>query len=112
MKELSSNAAARRLAAVALASILALTACSSSNGNGSQTPTPTSTSTSDILNRQLPAGVTAEGVLLAAILLRAGDIDQAVSQGIVTPAEVDLAANAIKEGNLDLWRQRAEAESK
>lgn len=66
---------------------------------------------SDVLTRTLPSSVTAEGVLLAAVLLKTGDIDEAVSQGIVTPDEVTEAKLAVDTGTLDLWRQRAEAEA-
>jgi hypothetical protein len=63
-----------------------------------------------IVNGDLPEDVTAKNVLVAAILLSTSDIDGAVAEGIVTPAEVDAAAAAIKDGTLDLWRQRAEAD--
>ena len=68
------------------------------------------TAESSILNGDLPQDVTAKNVLVAAILLSTSDIDGAVAEGLVTPAEVDAAAKAIKDGTLDLWRQRAEAE--
>jgi hypothetical protein len=65
---------------------------------------------SSILSGDLPENVTAKNVLVAAILLSTSDIDGAVAEGLVTPAEVDAAAAAIKNGTLDLWRQRAEAD--
>jgi len=65
---------------------------------------------SDILTEQLPSDVTARGVLLAAILLRSGDIEIAVANGTVTPAEVERARQAIVDESLDIWRQRAEKE--
>ncbi|MEO7372954.1 MAG: hypothetical protein ABIW36_03470 [Terrimesophilobacter sp.] len=65
---------------------------------------------SSILGGELPANVTAKNVLVAAILLSTADIDGAVAEGLVTPAEVDAAAAAIKNDTLDLWRQRAEAD--
>lgn len=68
------------------------------------------TSESAILTAPLPADVSAEKVVLAAILLTTADIDAAVADGVVTPAEVDAAALAIKDGTVDLWRQRAEAD--
>lgn len=64
----------------------------------------------DILTENLSPDVTARGVMLAAVLLVAGDIEQAVAKGTVTPAEVDEARTAIDDGTLDLWRQRAETE--
>lgn len=68
------------------------------------------TSESAILTAPLPADVSAEKVVLAAILLTTSDIDAAVADGVVTPAEVDAAALAIKDGTVDLWRQRAETD--
>ena len=52
--------------------------------------------------------MTAKNVLVAAILLSTSDIEGAVAEGIVTPAEVHAAAKAIKDDTLDLWRQRAD----
>lgn len=72
--------------------------------------TPASSAESSILSGDLPANVTAKNVLVAAVLLSTSDIDGAVAEGLVTPAEVDAAAAAIKNGTLDLWRQRAEAD--
>jgi hypothetical protein len=70
---------------------------------------PTS-SESAILNGPLPEDVTAKNVLAAAILLSTSDIEGAVAEGLVTPAEVDAAKVAIEDGTLDLWRQRAESD--
>ena len=49
-------------------------------------------------------------VLLAAVLLTSGDIEKALTDGLVTPKDVDAAVSAIKNGTLDEWRQRAENE--
>ena len=94
-----------RIAAIALIA-LSLTGCAS----GVPTETTNVISGNDILTADLSADLTARGVVLAAVLLVAGDIEVAVSNGPVTPAEVDAAQKAIDEGTLDLWRQRAEAE--
>jgi len=64
-----------------------------------------------IMTRPLPADVTAKGVVLAAVLLASGDIDNAVGNGLVTPAEVDTAKTAIDQDLLEYWKQRAEKES-
>lgn len=64
-----------------------------------------------IMTRTLPADVTAKGVVLAAVLLASGDIDNAVGNGIVTPAEVDTAKTAIDQDLLDFWAQRAEKDA-
>lgn len=66
----------------------------------------------DILTETLPQDVTAQGVLLAAVILSSGDINSAVDKGIVTGAEVTQARDAILANTLDLWRQRAETEVK
>ncbi|MEY5017173.1 MAG: hypothetical protein RL431_222 [Actinomycetota bacterium] len=90
----------------ALVCALSLSSCSSS------VPTETDNVVVgyDILTDDLAPDVTARGVMLAAVLLVAGDIEQAVAKGTVTPAEVDEARSAIDAGTLDLWRQRAETE--
>ena len=62
----------------------------------------------DILTPDLGTDVSARGVVLAAVLLVAGDIDKGLAEGIVTPAEVEEARLAIDSGTLDMWRQRAE----
>ena len=68
------------------------------------------TTESTILTAPLPADVSAQNVVLAAILLTTADIDAAVADGLVTPAEVDAATLAIKQGTVDLWRKRAESD--
>ncbi len=93
--------------ALACALPLTLSACSTS--------VPTETTSiidgNDILTADLGTDVTAKGVVLAAVVLVAGDVDKALADGTVTPAEVAAARTAIGEGNLDLWRQRAEADA-
>lgn len=75
------------------------------------TTTPSEKSHSvDIRTMELPADVSAQGVLLAAVLLSTADIEGALAEGLVTPAEVDFAQQAIDDRMLDHWRERAEAE--
>jgi len=88
---------------VALAIPLSLSACTPAS-------TPQPSSSSDILTRALPTDVTARGVLLAAVILKVGDIDASISDGLVTPAEVDEAKLALEQGTLSLWEQRAAAD--
>ena len=45
----------------------------------------------------------AEPVVLAIVLLTAGDIDAAVAEGLVSPAEVDAASRAITAGTAQDW---------
>ena len=49
-------------------------------------------------------------VLLAAVILTSGDIEKAIIEGLVTSIDVDAAVAAIKDGTLNAWRERAEAE--
>ena len=55
--------------------------------------------------------VSAEGVVLAAVLLSTADIEASVAEGLVTPDEVDEARRAIADGTLDDWRELAEQTS-
>ncbi|MEY4898450.1 MAG: hypothetical protein RL294_261 [Actinomycetota bacterium] len=64
----------------------------------------------EILTADLGIDVTARGVVLAAVLLVAGDVEKALIKGVVTASEVEAARAAIAEGTLDMWRQRAEAD--
>ena len=95
---------ARASLAVSLAALaaVALTACAAAT-DAAPSPHP-------ILASELPSDLTARGVLLAAVLLSDGDVEQAVADGLVTPAEVDEAIRAIETGELDVWAQRAETE--
>lgn len=65
---------------------------------------------SDILTMMLPSDVSAQGVVLAAVLLTTSDIELALSEGLVTPAEVDLAQAALDDGTLKQWQERAQNE--
>lgn len=90
-------------AAVASLALGSLTACAAE----SQATAPP---TSDILSMDLPTDVSAQGVVLAAVLLSTSDIELALAEGLVTPAEVDLAQAALDDGTLQQWQQRAERE--
>jgi hypothetical protein len=82
----------------------ALAACTGTSGLSGTAPSPHPT-----LTRALPSDLSPRGVLLAAVLLAEGDVETAVIDGLVTPAEVDEAIRAIERDELDLWVQRAEA---
>lgn len=77
-----------------------LTACSS---------TPASDKTASV---QETTGVTAKGVLTAAVVLSSGQVDTALAKGIITPAEVEEARKAIETNTLEKWQQKAEADLK
>lgn len=78
-----------------------LGSCSQDNNEDNNTSTTTS-----FISDANPARV-----LLAAVILASGDIEKALLDGLVTAADVDAATDAIKNGTLDSWRQRAETES-
>ena len=71
---------------------------------------PTDVESGNILTDELPENVSADGVLLAAVILSSGDIQVAVEKSIVSAAEVDAARDAILANTLELWRQRAETD--
>jgi hypothetical protein len=71
---------------------------------------PTGVESGNILTDELPDNVSAEGVLLAAVILSSGDIQAAVEKSIVSSAEVNAARDAILANTLNLWRQRAETD--
>lgn len=83
----------------ALASSMALVACSTSDD----------TSTTDTVVPVMMDPSRAPSVLLAALILATGDIEDALLQGLVTPADVEDATDAIEAGTLDQWRALAES---
>jgi hypothetical protein len=100
----------RQIAAITIALACALPVTLA----GCSTTVPTETTSiiegNDILTADLGNDLSAKGVVMAAVVLVAGDVDKALADGTVTPAEVEAARKAIAAGNLDLWRQRAEAD--
>jgi hypothetical protein len=46
------------------------------------------------------------------LYIATGDAEEGIASGRITPAEVYEAKQAIEDGTLDLWRQRAESEIK
>ena len=99
MHQQVTKAAAALLIAPSL--LFALTAC------GNETPDQPQ---SEILTMELPDDVTAKGVVLASVLLGSSDIELAIAEGLVTPAEVEYAEKAVKDGTLQDWVTRAESE--
>lgn len=95
-----------RASVLGIALALTLSGCASE-----AEPVVTPSATSDILTKELPSDVTAKGVVLAAILLTAADIELSIESGLVTPREVATARQALEDGTLDLWRQRAELDA-
>ncbi|MBC8364839.1 MAG: hypothetical protein H8E59_07535 [Actinobacteria bacterium] len=69
---------------------------------------PTDYATEGVLDvSELAEDVTPVGVIAAAVLLATGDIEAALADGLVTPAEVEVAADAIDNGTLDDWMEQA-----
>lgn len=92
-----------------LASLTALSACGSddSEDEGGSVGDDTS-AVVDVLPDGVPDDVQPDKVLLAAVLLAAGDVDTALSEGLITAEEVDRAAEALDTGTLNDWMDRAE----
>ena len=65
---------------------------------------PTDYATEGVLEAsELSEDVTPVGVIAAAVLIATGDIEAAMADGLVTPAEVEVAADAIENGTLVDW---------
>ncbi|WP_208322556.1 hypothetical protein [Salinibacterium sp. ZJ454] len=95
------------LAAAVLAT-LTLTGCAQTATTESNAAAEDSAAVTESVTDAVSDSVTAEGVLLAAVLLSTADIEAAVAEGLVTPGEVDEAQRAIDAGTLDEWRELAE----
>ena len=57
---------------------------------------------------QVPDGVDPVRVLLAFVLMSSGDIEAAISEGLVTPEEVAIAVTAIEDETIQEWISIAE----
>ena len=73
------------------------------NQEENSTPVPTTSTTLSI-----PEGVSPEAVVLAALLIKNGDVAAAVEEGLISPEEVELARKAISENSLQAWIDVAE----
>lgn len=115
-----------KIATLTIAAALTLSACSSGESIPDLTDVAenqTTTATSETMEEPmmepvavpadvvLPEGSTATGVIVAAVLLTSGDIQEALSLGQVTPSEVEYAELAIKEKTLPQWQELAEAKN-
>jgi hypothetical protein len=98
------------LAWLGLAGLLLSSGCSFDSGKNSDLSgeqVEGGNSDGEEVELELPEGVTAHGVLLAAYLLTHGDIARAVEEALVSPAEVDVARDAIANGSLQGWVDKA-----
>lgn len=93
--------------AVVVACTLALAACGDDDGrDGTSTTVPASSDTTTAPSDRV---VDPERVLLAATILEFGDIDAALAEGLVTPDDVDEAIEAVDDGTIEEWVDRAES---
>jgi hypothetical protein len=95
-----------------LAVLLLGTGCVSDVAEPEQDSSPEAVVVQDVLESEseLPEGVTAQGVVLAAYLLSSGDIARAAEEALVSPEEIELARKAIAENSLQEWVDRASRE--
>lgn len=83
-----------------------MVAACGSDDSDSEPPTPTG----DVGSTEVdvnPDEVDPGKVVLASVLLTVGDVDVALSEGLVTADEVDEAVAALEGGTLDVWMDRA-----
>jgi hypothetical protein len=57
---------------------------------------------------EVPDGVDPVRIVLAFVLLSSGDIEAAISEGLVSPDEVAIAVTAVDDGTIQDWIDAAE----
>lgn len=93
----------KKLIAIGL-TLVFVAGCGDSNSDSSSTTSTIATTTTAATATVTESDqVSAIGVLFAALVLRDGDIEQAVADGLVTVQEVDNAIAAIEEDTLSDW---------
>lgn len=93
----------KKLIAIGL-TLVFVAGCGDSNSDSSSTTSIISTTTTAATTMVTESDqVSAMGVLFAALVLRDGDIEQALADGLVTVQEVDNAVVAIEEDTLSDW---------
>lgn len=94
----------KKLIAIGL-TLVFVAGCGDSNSDSSSTTSIISTTTTTAATTMVTESdqVSAMGVLFAALVLRDGDIEQALADGLVTVQEVDNAVVAIEEDTLSDW---------
>lgn len=100
MKSCVSSRTLRGVSAVVV--MLASLAGCSDDGSGTDSTVPVSSSTT--VSEVVEPG----RVLLAGVILAAGDIEEAVADGIVTVDEADRAAEALENGTLGNWTESSD----
>ncbi len=94
---------------IAVAAVCVLTLAACGNDDAGNTTTTTVPASSDTTTAPSDVVVDPERVLLAATILEIGDIDAALAEGLVTPDDVDEAIEAVDNGTIDEWVERAES---
>lgn len=99
----------RRTTALLVALVLALWGCTGATDDGA-TPEPAGDAAvpSDDVGATTADEQDPLRVLLAVMILTTGDVDAAVAEGVVTPAELDAADAVIASGDVGEWFARAE----
>lgn len=88
-----SRTTGRTTAALAML-VVTLLGCTLPDDDAEPPPGP------DVAAVVAPDDVAALRVVLAVVILTAGDVDAAVAEGVVTPEELDLASEAIDAGSV------------
>ena len=94
---------------IAVAAVCALTLAACGNDDAGDSTSTTVPASSDTTTAPSDVVVDPERVLLAATILEIGDIDAALAEGLVTPDDVDEAIEAVDDGTIDEWVERAES---
>ena len=87
---------------VPIATLSMVAACGSDDSDSGSERTTPGDDTSAVVDVS-PDGVDPDKVILASVLLTVGDVDVALSEGLVTADEVDEAVAALEGGTLDVW---------
>jgi hypothetical protein len=102
----------RTTAALALLIIASFSGCNPAGDDAASTAAPSDAPATDApeVSARATDGPDPVRVLLAVVVLTAGDVDAAVAEGLVTPEEVGAASTALAEVGteaLEEWIERA-----
>lgn len=99
----------RRTTAALAIFVLALLGCAPIE-DADPRPRPSPPPATDAAPLDAPADIDPFRVLLAVVVLAAGDVELAIASGMVTPEEVDLADAAIDADTTAQWFERARSD--
>lgn len=99
----------RRTIPVLLLTLVAAVGCNGDQGGDARDgATSAGPSTSGTTTGSIdPEALDPLQVLLGVVVLTAGDVDAAVAEGLVSPAELDAARSALADGDVMLWFEQA-----